>query len=124
MALGFHALPTVFCRMPAGDFFGTIWFVMLFVAAITSSLSMLQPGIAFLEEGFGLGRRASVTCLGFIVATGGLIVIYFSKDLLALDTMDFWIGHGRDLRARDDPGHHRRVGVRDRPGEEGGGARR
>jgi len=92
MALGFHALPTVFNRMPAGQIFGTLWFGMLFTAAITSSLSMLQPAIAFLEEGFGLGRKASVTCLGFIVATGSLIVVYFSKDLLALDTMDFWVG--------------------------------
>lgn len=92
MALGFHALPTVFCRMPAGELFGAIWFFMLFTAAITSSLSMLQPAIAFLEEGFGLGRRLSVTCLGFIGATGALIVVYFSKDLLALDTMDFWVG--------------------------------
>jgi len=91
-ALGFHALPTVFSRMPAGDIFGAIWFFMLFVAAITSSLSMLQPAIAFLEEGFNLGRRASVTFLGLIVATGTLLVVYFSKNLLALDTMDFWIG--------------------------------
>ncbi|MHC4796649.1 MAG: SLC5/6 family protein [Planctomycetota bacterium] len=92
MALGFHALPAVFSRMPAGQFFGTLWFAMLFMAAITSSLSMLQPAIAFLEEGFGLGRRASVACLGFIVATGNLIVIYFSKGLLGQDTMDFWVG--------------------------------
>jgi len=92
MALGFHALPTVFCRMPAGQWFGALWFFMLFTAAITSSLSMLQPAIAFLEEGFNLGRRFSVTCLGFIGATGALIVVYFSKDLLALDTMDFWVG--------------------------------
>ncbi len=92
MALGFHALPAVFMNMPGGRFFGTVWFFMLFTAAITSSLSMLQPAIAFLEEGFGMGRRLSVTCLGFIVATGSLIVVYFSKDLLALDTMDFWVG--------------------------------
>jgi len=92
MALGFHALPAVFNRMPAGNVFGAIWFTMLFMAAITSSLSMLQPAIAFLEEGFNLGRRASVTWLGSIVAMGSLIVIYFSKDLLALDTMDFWVG--------------------------------
>jgi len=92
MALGFNALPTVFCRMPAGRWFGAIWFFMLFTAAITSSLSMLQPAIAFFEEAFKLGRRASVTCLGFITAVGALIVVYFSKNLLALDTMDFWVG--------------------------------
>lgn len=92
MALGFQALPAVFSRMPAGGIFGAIWFFMLFLAAVTSSISMLQPAIAFLEEGFGLGRRFSVTCLGFICVTGNLIVVYFSKDLRALDTMDFWVG--------------------------------
>jgi len=90
--LGFMALPAVFARMPAGDLFGAIWFFMLFAAAITSSLSMLQPAIAFLEEGFGMGRKLSVTCLGLITATGCLLVVYFSKDLIALDTLDFWVG--------------------------------
>ena len=91
-SMGFMALPAVFARMPAGSFFGSIWFFMLFLAAITSSLSMLQPAIAFLEEGFNMGRRMSVTCLGMITAFGALLVVYFSKDLLALDTMDFWVG--------------------------------
>lgn len=91
-SLGFIALPSVFARMPAGQLFGTLWFFMLFLAAITSSLSMLQPAIAFLEEGLGMGRRLSVTCLGMITALGGLLVVYFSKQLLALDVLDFWVG--------------------------------
>jgi len=91
-SMGFMALPAVFARMPAGGFFGAIWFFMLFLAAITSSISMLQPAIAFLEEGFNMGRRMSVTILGMITAIGSLLVVYFSKNLLALDTMDFWIG--------------------------------
>jgi len=91
-ALGFHTLPVVFLHMPLGRMIGAIWFFMLFLAAITSSLSMLQPAIAFLEEGLNLGRRASVAILGLLTALGSLFVIYFSKDLVALDTMDFWIG--------------------------------
>ena len=91
-SMGFMALPAVFARMPAGGFFGAIWFFMLFLAAITSSISMLQPAIAFLEEGFNMGRRMSVTILGMITAIGSLLVVYFSKNLLALDTMDFWVG--------------------------------
>jgi SNF family Na+-dependent transporter len=90
--LGFKTLPVVFQYMPAGWFFGFVWFFMLFLAAITSSLSMLQPAIAFLEEGLGIGRRASVTFLGLITFFGCGFVIYFSKDLVALDTLDFWIG--------------------------------
>ncbi len=90
--LGFNTLPIVFEYMPGGHFFGFLWFFMLFLAAITSSLSMLQPAIAFLEESIGVGRRASVTLLGLVTAMGSLFVIWFSKDLVALDTIDTWVG--------------------------------
>jgi SNF family Na+-dependent transporter len=53
---------------------------------------MLQPAIAFLEEGFGLGRRQSMALLGMITATGSLLVLYFSRNTIALDVMDFWVG--------------------------------
>ncbi|MCA9219257.1 MAG: sodium-dependent transporter [Planctomycetales bacterium] len=91
-AVGFVALPNVFASMPGGQIFGFLWFFMLFIAAITSSVSMLQPVIAFFEEGFGLKRHASVTILGLIVAMGCGFVAYFSKGTVALDTMDFWVG--------------------------------
>ena len=91
-ALGFNALPNVFARMPGGQIFGFLWFFMLFVAAITSSVSMLQPVIAFLEEGFGLKRHASAALLGLLTAMGCSFVFYFSKGLVALDTFDFWVG--------------------------------
>ncbi|MFV0415209.1 MAG: sodium:calcium symporter [Chthoniobacterales bacterium] len=90
--LGFNVLPMVFTQMPFGQFFGFIFFFLLFLAAMTSSLSMLQPGIAFLEEALALGRRASVAILSLITVIGTGMVVYFSKDLKALDTMDFWVG--------------------------------
>jgi len=90
--LGFNALPNVFAQMPAGQLFGFLWFFLLFLAAITSSLSMLQPFIAFLEEGFNLERHASASLLAIIALSGSLFVMYFSKGLLALDTLDFWVG--------------------------------
>ena len=91
-ALGFNVLPQVFAAMPFGHFFGACFFVLLFIAAITSSLSMLQPGIAFLEEGLGLDRRRSVALLALITAFGCGLVVWFSRDLRALSTVDFWIG--------------------------------
>jgi SNF family Na+-dependent transporter len=90
--LGFNVLPLVFAKMPFGAFFGGMFFFLLFLAAITSSLSMLQPGIAFLEEGLGLARKQSVALLGLITAMGCLFVVYFSKDVKGLDTLDFWVG--------------------------------
>ena len=90
--LGFVALPEVFANMPMGQIFGFLWFFMLFIAAITSSLSMLQPVIAFFEEGLGLKRHASAAILGLISMMGAGFVVYFSEGLKALDTMDFWVG--------------------------------
>src|SRR5207237_4892154 len=90
--LGFKVLPNVFAQMPAGQMFGFLWFVMLFLAAITSSLAMLQPVIAFFEEGLGLRRLASVTFLALFSSLGSAFVVYFSKGQIALDTFDFWGG--------------------------------
>lgn len=90
--LGFHTLPVIFEYMPWGRFFGFLWFFMLFLAAITSSLSMLQPAIAFLEEGLGIGRRASVTLLGLITLFGSGFILWFSAGSTALNTIDFWVG--------------------------------
>ena len=92
LAWDLSRLPNVFGQMAAGQFVGFLFFFLLFLAALTSSLSMLQPAIALLEEGLGLGRRASVALLGFITAMGSAFIVYFSKDRLALDTFDFWVG--------------------------------
>jgi len=90
--LGFKVLPLVFSKMPAGEVFGFLFFFLLFLAAVTSSLSMLQPGIAFLEEAIHMNRKQSVALLGIITTLGCLFVVYVSKDLKALDTLDFWVG--------------------------------
>jgi SNF family Na+-dependent transporter len=90
--LGFVTLPNVFNQMIFGQVVGFLFFFLLFLAALTSSLSMLQPAIALLEEGLGLPRKASVALLGFITAVGAAFVVYFSEGLTALETLDFWVG--------------------------------
>lgn len=90
--LGFKVLPLVFSKMPLGNLFGFLWFFLLFLAAVTSSISMLQPGITFFEETLRVGRRSAVALLGTITVIGCGIVVYFSKGIKALDTLDFWVG--------------------------------
>ncbi len=90
--LGFVALPNVFSAMPYGQLFGFLWYFMLFLAAITSSLSMLQPVIAFFEEGLGVSRTTAALVLGGISAIGSAFVFYYSANLSALDNIDFWAG--------------------------------
>lgn len=89
---GFAALPVVFARMPLGEFFGAVWFFMLFLAAITSSLSMLQPTKAFFEEALGISHKASTALVTALCLSGNVFVLWFSKGLVALDTLDFWVG--------------------------------
>ncbi|MBI1367653.1 MAG: hypothetical protein GC162_03265 [Planctomycetes bacterium] len=90
--LGFNTLPLIFATMPMGQFIGVVFFFLLFLAAVTSSLSMLQPAIALFEEGLGIERKASVALLGIITAIGSGFVVYFSKGRVALETIDFWVG--------------------------------
>jgi len=91
--LGFKVLPMVFSEMPfGGHLFGFLWFFLLFLAAMTSSISMLQPGIAFIEETMRTDRKRSCAVLGLITAIGCGFVVYFSQGIKALDTLDFWVG--------------------------------
>lgn len=90
--LGFHVLPQVFAHMPAGQVFGTLFFGLLSLAAVTSSISLIQPAIAFLEEFWLLNRKQSIVIVGLLTLVGTLAVAWFSKGLIGLDTMDFWLG--------------------------------
>lgn len=90
--LGFKTLPVVFAHMPGGNIFGAVFFLMLFLAAVTSSLSMLFPSMAFVEEALGLSRRASTAAIVGVSLLGSLFVAWFSNGLGALDTIDFWVG--------------------------------
>ena len=89
--LGFFALPLIFQRLPFGQFFGTIWFLLLFPAGITSSVAMAQPLIAFLHEEFKIERRKAAVLVGLAVFFLMHPVIFFLKFGI-LDEMDFWIG--------------------------------
>lgn len=91
-SLGFNALPNVFAEMPGGQFFGFLWFFMLFLAAITSSVSMLQPVMAFFEEGLGVKRFGSTVIMFLLTTLGTLFVLYYSQGLRGLDSIDFWSG--------------------------------
>ena len=48
--LVFEALPYVFSKMPAGGVVAILFFIALLVAALTSSISMLEVAVAYLME--------------------------------------------------------------------------
>lgn len=90
--LGFKSLPMVFSAMEFGSVFGSLFFFLLFLAAVNGSISCLQPSIAFLEETLHIGRKSSVALVGMIATLGVGFVLYFSKDAMALEALNFWAG--------------------------------
>ncbi len=57
--LVFETLPFVFSQMPVGGIVAILFFVALFVAAITSSISMVEVCVAYLIEEKGMSRKVS-----------------------------------------------------------------
>lgn len=69
--LVFITLPKIFNSMPGGDFFAIIFFILLAVAALTSTISVLEVVVAYLVEEKKLSRKSatiiasiSITILG------------------------------------------------------------
>ncbi len=89
--LGFITMPLVFEKIAAGQFFCFLWFILLFLAGLTSSISLLQPAIAFMEDEFKLSRGIAALVVGLITLAATQPVIFFlSKGVL--DELDFWGG--------------------------------
>ncbi|MBQ7187947.1 MAG: sodium-dependent transporter [Kiritimatiellae bacterium] len=85
--LAFRTTPLIFNSMPWGGLFGFLWFLLLFIACVTSSVSILQPGIAFLEEEFHFSRKRCVLCIGALVFAVAHLAIFGDG---VVDVMDFW----------------------------------
>jgi NSS family neurotransmitter:Na+ symporter len=90
--LGFTTLPVVFAHMPLGNLVGAIWFLMLFLAAITSSLSMYQPAVAFLMESMGWNRKKATTVMVMLGVFGSALTVFFTQGGVFWNTLDFWVG--------------------------------
>lgn len=89
--LGFQSLPMVFSQIDMGWFFGSIWFILLFIAGITSAVALLTPAISFLKDELGYSHSKSVLVIGlvtFVLAHGP---IFWLKNGV-LDEMDYWAG--------------------------------
>jgi SNF family Na+-dependent transporter len=89
--LGFQALPVIFQKIPLGQIFGGMFFLLLFIAGITSSVAMTQPAIAFLEDEFKWKREKAVKVVFAVLIVCTAFVIAFFK-FGFLDELDFWAG--------------------------------
>jgi len=87
--LGFISMPAIFSKILWGEFFGFIWFLLLYLAALTSIVALAQPAIAFFEDELGWARKKSVIILGIFFFVFAHISIFLKG---ALDELDFWAG--------------------------------
>ncbi len=89
--LGFVTMPQIFAGAPGGEIYGFFWFFMLFLAGITSSISLAQPAVGFMEDEFNISRKKAVTIfavVSFLLCQPAIWLL--SKGVL--DDLDFWGG--------------------------------
>ena len=69
----FVSLAGVFEMMPGGRIFGTLFYLLLLFAALTSSVSILESVVAFLTERFGWKRKGVTIWLSVVVFAIGCL---------------------------------------------------
>ena len=78
--LVYKILPAIFQKMPGGYIFSIFFFVLLGVAALTSTISMLEVIVAYFSEELNMTRKSAtwvsaalVSVLGIIAAKSGTV---------------------------------------------------
>lgn len=74
--LVFKTLTVAFGNMPGGAFFGAVFYTLLTVAAWTSSISLLEPAVAWLVEVRGMRRARAALWAGtaaWVLGIGSLL---------------------------------------------------
>ncbi|MBI4389459.1 MAG: sodium-dependent transporter [Nitrospinae bacterium] len=71
-SLVFSVLPIVFSRMPLATLVSTVFFVLLFIAALTSSISLLEVVAAYFIDQLKWERKKAVPVMGGVVFLLGI----------------------------------------------------
>ena len=90
--LAFVTLPGAFELMPFGYIFAPLFFLLIFIAALTSLLSIFQVPLALFEDKFNFSRRKgliAVTAIAVVFGTPSIMAFGFLKDFTILG-MDYF----------------------------------
>ncbi len=85
--LTFISMPSIFEQMAGGTFFGLLFFFLLFIAALSSSVSLLEPVTGFFVDEYHANRTKTtivVSILMFIVGIGASLSFGIWKDYTLL----------------------------------------
>ena len=77
----FETLPIAFGSMHYGSIISTAFFILLFFAAITSSISLIEPAITFVVEKFYVSRLYATNILGVITWFLGIFTVLSFNNL-------------------------------------------
>lgn len=76
--LVFEVLPNIFSRIPGGDVWSALFFLLLFVASLTSLMSVSEIVVSFLGDEFRMKRRTAVLWItGIGIILGSLCSLSF-----------------------------------------------
>ena len=72
----FQTLPVAFGNMTGGTAFGSLFFILLLVAAWTSSISLIEPMVTWMIETYDLSRKSAALWAGIITWLLGLGTVF------------------------------------------------
>ena len=72
----FRTLPTAFVDMPGGAIFGTLFFVLLAFAAVTSCIAIIEPIIAYAHDKWRMRRRNACIVFGVLAWIIGMTSVF------------------------------------------------
>jgi len=68
----FQTLPLAFSQMPAGTLFGTLFFLLVAFAALSSAISLAEPVVAWAVESKGMSRASAASWIGIVIWALGI----------------------------------------------------
>ena len=78
--LVFQTLPLIFGSFPGGEVLGAVFFFLLFIAAWTSAVSLVEPGLSWLTESWNISRGAAACIIGGVAWLVGLGTVFSVSD--------------------------------------------
>ncbi|MCB2156917.1 sodium-dependent transporter [bacterium] len=93
-ALIFITLPQVFAEMPLGRLVGSSFFFLIFVAALTSTISILEPVVTWLVDDVKVNRHVSTAIASFLIFLVGIPACLSVAEGGALDRVLFTLAEG------------------------------
>ncbi len=89
--LVFVTLPNIFQQMPGGSIFSIMFFVLLGVAALTSTISVLEVIVAFFVEELKIKRKSATWLATFSVSLLGILCVLSTGPLANFKIFGFTV---------------------------------